>query len=282
MSNYINGISIAQFRLKSLRRKKRLQREGFDKSLRKLYLEELALSKQKLNLGYEELDPPVQRGWKRYFVLRPDVSRSKEAKFFQAILDKINTVQYSWKKDFKVKRRQRGKKIYVVREQEPEQLWPCSFKKKKFSNEETKHFDLVMTGQKIGKQFLWLYRFREPWRFKLRTEPNIIRRTKIKDFDLEKRANEINQYFEQNNLRPKIFKVVHGRYQWRLRYYYEGDLPKYANHPLKNRSFTDILNEHFPEDQSQLQKKPSNPEGFFLSRSRLRPFRGSMLRTCSP
>jgi hypothetical protein len=217
------------------------------------------------NLGYEELNPPIQRGWKRYFVLREDISRSKDANFFQAILDKINMVQYSWKKDFKVKRRCRGKKIYVVREQELERFSESCVKKKKLTPEEMHYFEVVRVPAGKRGEGLWLYTFQEPWRYRLKTETNIIRWTKIKDFDLERRANEIKQYVDRNHLRPKMFKIIHGRYQWRLRYHYEGELPKYEYHPFRNRSFADILHEYMPEDKSLIVKnKPSSLRVYFF------------------
>jgi hypothetical protein len=263
MDKCINDISTDHFRLRSLRRKKRSQRQSFHKNLLRLYKEERSISRQIGSLGYEELDPPVQRGWKRYFVLREDVARSKDAKFFQGILDKMNTTEYSWKKDFKVMRKHRGKKIYVVRDQELEKLWPCSFKKKKFTEKEEKYFDLVMTNERVGKHFIWLYRFQEPWRFRLKVEPNMIKRAKIKNFDLERRANEISQYLGRNNLRPKMLKVVHGRYQWRLRYSYEGELPKYEYHPFRNRSFAEILDEYLPDQQKRTIKLNPRTPGVF-------------------
>jgi hypothetical protein len=265
MSNNDENISLDHFRVKSLRRKERLKRWQFDKTLIRLYREERAISKQIWNLGYEELNPPVQRGWKRYFVLSDDVSRSKDAKFFQGILGKINTVQYSWKKDFKMKRRHRGKKIYVVREQELARLGESCVKKKKFTPEEMEHLAVVRVPARKPGEGLWLYTFQEPWRYKLKIEPNIIKWARKKDFDLERKANEIKQYFDRNHLRPKMFKVVHGRYQWRLRYYYEGDLPKYEYHPFKNRSFSDILNEYMPENDSIVVKlNPRTPRVYFL------------------
>jgi hypothetical protein len=45
-------------------------------------------------MGYVPLEPPVQRGWKRTFVLRADVASSAKAVFYQGILDKINRVDY--------------------------------------------------------------------------------------------------------------------------------------------------------------------------------------------
>lgn len=164
-----------------------------------------------------------------------------------------------------MKRRQRGKKIYVVREQELARLGESCIKRKKLTLEEMKYFQVVRVPSRKPGEGLWLYTFQEPWRYKLKIEPYFIKWTKIKDFDLERKANEIKRYFNQNHLRPKMFKVVHGRYQWRLRYHYEGELPKYEYHPLKNRSFADILHEYMPDNKSLIVKfKPSNSEGFIF------------------
>ncbi len=88
-----------------------MQRKQFERKLIQLFFEQRNLSEQISNLGYEKLDPPVQRGWKRFFVLRKDIARSDDALFFQKLLDKINTIEYSSRKDFKVKRRRLEKKI---------------------------------------------------------------------------------------------------------------------------------------------------------------------------
>jgi hypothetical protein len=265
MNNNYENISLDHFRLKSLRRKERSKRLAFEKKLIKLYQEERAVSKQIWNLGFEELNPPIQRGWKRYFVLQEDTSRSKDVKFFQGILDKINTVQYSWKKDFKVKQRLRGKKIYVVREQELERLSESCVTRKKFTPEEMQYFEVARVPAGKPGEGRWLYTFQEPWRYRLKIEPNIIKWTKIKDFDLERRVNEIRQYLDRNHLRPRMFKIVRGRYQWRLRHHYEGELSKYEYHSLKNRSFADILHEHMPDDQSLIVRfKPSISRAYFF------------------
>ncbi|MGV3588803.1 MAG: hypothetical protein ACO1OF_17490 [Adhaeribacter sp.] len=82
-------------RFRSAREKKRLVKLDFEKQLRQLARERCHLLEQKRSLGYEPLKPPVQKGFKRFFVLRDDVAWSPRAAFFQEILDKINTVQYS-------------------------------------------------------------------------------------------------------------------------------------------------------------------------------------------
>jgi hypothetical protein len=98
-------------RLKSARRKKRLHKKDQDRKLIQLFNELKRLQVEQRNLGFAELIPPIQRGWKRFFVLRQDVLTSKEGSFFQELLEKINTTEYSHRRDFKVKKRRRGKKF---------------------------------------------------------------------------------------------------------------------------------------------------------------------------
>src|ERR1043165_6753919 len=96
---------IRSIRIRSRRHKKRAQHEDFEKKLIALGKERSQLYRHQRTLGWVELHPPVMRGWKRYFVLREDVQRSKGGTFFSNMLNKINTVQYSSRKDFKVKKR---------------------------------------------------------------------------------------------------------------------------------------------------------------------------------
>src|SRR5688572_3974164 len=79
------GTEILSYRLRTVRQRKRMQYEDFDKQLIKLYKEDKALGIKANNLGWEPLTPPVQKGWKRFFVLRDDVARSKHAEFFENI-----------------------------------------------------------------------------------------------------------------------------------------------------------------------------------------------------
>jgi hypothetical protein len=104
-------------RIRSKRRRKRMQILDFDKRLIRLDKEETAICAQIRNLGWTELKPPFQRGFIRFFILRDDVRRTKEAPFFEKLLEKINTLQWSYRRDFKRKRKRFGKKVYAIREQ---------------------------------------------------------------------------------------------------------------------------------------------------------------------
>jgi hypothetical protein len=111
------GEEILYYRLRTKRNKIRMKYEHFHKRLIQIHSEEEGLYKQKYSLGWEPLVPPVQKGWKRIFVLRQDVARSKHAEFYSGILAKINTVQWSHRKDFMKKKRAFGREKYVERGQ---------------------------------------------------------------------------------------------------------------------------------------------------------------------
>ena len=242
-------------RVQSARKKRRVIKLDRDRNLIALYKELRKLSKQVRNLGYEDLNPPVQRGWKRSFVLRPDVATGTDANLFQSILEKINTKHYSWRKDFKEKRRRRGKKIYVVSVQELEKLPPYKFDKAGFSETEKTYFHLTLTYGSNAHLPEWIYVFKEPWRYELRIQPNIITRTRIRDFALEQRIAGIEQFLEWNNQWPYLQKLLHGHYKWRHRWI-DGEAEKYRS-PLTNKSLAEILEEYWPE---QLEQNNTNPQ----------------------
>lgn len=252
---------IQSSRLRSARSKKRSQKEDVDKTLIRLYREERALSKKIWDLGYEELKPPIQRGWKRLFVLRDDVARTKEAKFFAAILEKINTVQFSSRKDFKVRRRKFGKKFYADKSQELEKFCAYSFEKKKFSEKEKVYFYQTLMHVRNSKKPVLVYVFTEPWRFVLRIQPNMITKVKKKDLDLERRQAEISRYIDDRFLRNRLWKLLDGSVQWRLRYDYQGDLPKYK-HMEKVKKLYRLLEDHWPDQTMKQDVDPRIDRGF--------------------
>jgi len=207
------GEDILCYRLRTARQKKRMQYKDFDKRLIQLYKEEKALYVQKRSLGWEPLIPPVQKGWKRYFVLRDDVARSKQAVFFQNILQKINTVDWSYRKDFMIRKRRSGKKKYLVKEQKLKKPDEYDFSKMEFSDKEKTFFyeEWKYYGRKRYKRFV----FSEPWRFVLRVRPNMIDKIKLMDEALETRIKEINSYLERNDFRWAQTKLLYGNCKWR-------------------------------------------------------------------
>jgi hypothetical protein len=234
------GEDILCYRLRTARQKKRMQYEDFDKHLIQLHKEEKALYEQRKNLGWEPLVPPVQKGWKRFFVLRDDVARSREADFFQAILKKINTYDWSYRKDFIIRKRRFGRKKYRVKEQRLLAPYEWHFAKLDFSDSEKQMFHEVFHYEKWSKGPVRRFVFNEPWRFVLRVRPNMITKVRKKDEVIEARLKEIDSYMRRDNNRNRQTKLLYG--DSRQRYWKREELIKEKN-PLKDRSVQQIMDE---------------------------------------
>jgi hypothetical protein len=204
------GEEILCYRLRSARDKKRCQYKDFDKQLIRINKERNRSYQEQRNLGWEPIVPPVQKGWKRLFFLREDVSRSPQAAFFENILQKINTVQYSHRKNFLKRRRKYGRKYYVVKEQELLSPEEWQLEKWKLTDKEQAFFHIELKWEKWRKEPVKIFVFNEPWRFVLKVKPNIIDRVRIKDAVLEARINEINDYLERNALVGRLQKILDG------------------------------------------------------------------------
>lgn len=219
-----------------------MQYEGFRQYLRNLDRLEDELRRQKDSLGWAPLIPQVMRGWKRSFVLREDIARSEEADFFAGILEKINTIQYSHGKDFKEKKRKRGRKIRV---EKPQSLLERDTHYRRnglqLTAKELPFFDTREVWRKDGRFSHWRYVFREPWRFVLRVEPNMITWIRIRDEVLESQIGELNALIESRFLRCKMKKMKHGHHHW----WRKDDERIREKDDFKNKSLTGILDEHY-------------------------------------
>ncbi|MBO9200123.1 MULTISPECIES: hypothetical protein [Niastella] len=231
------GSEILSYRLRTVRQKKRMQYEDFDKKLLKLDKEETHLCKQKNTIIWEPLKPPVQRGWNRFFVLREDVATSKHAAFFENILKKINTCDWSHRKDFMVKYRRFGRKKYRVKKQSLLRPDGWRFNRMGFTDEEKQFFDEVWEMDS-RKELVKRYVFREPWRFVLRVRPNVIDKIRRRDAMVESRSQEIRNYLDANNYRYRLDKLLDGGvYKW-----WKGEREREKN-VLKNKPLPRILEE---------------------------------------
>ncbi len=230
------GEAMRCYRLRTARQKKRMQYEEFDKQLIKLYKEECRLHDLQKNLGWEAVQPPIQKGWARSFVVRDDVARSRHAVFFEGILKKINTYDYYWRKDFKKKKKKQGKKIYVVKPQYLLRPYGHEFEKMQFDDNEKQFFREVWELD-WRKQPVRRYEFTEPWRFVLKIKPNMIEKIRIKDAVLESQMKEIDNYLCRNDYRKRQRKLVYGYYQYNWK-----PVEKYGEaDPYKNKSLLQVL-----------------------------------------
>ena len=231
------GTEILSYRLRTARQKKRMQYEDFDKQLLKIGRRQSKLYAQKRDLGWEPLVPPVQKGWKRFFVLRDDVAISRHSEFFENILKKINTYDWSHRKDFMVKYRRYGTKKYRVKKQSLLRPYEWRFKRMNFTDDEKRFFYEVWETD--GRQSAKRYVFSEPWRFVLRVRPNIIDKVKKRDVLIEKELQEIWNYLDGNCYRRRLNKLLYGSEPggW-----WKGEDERQKN-VLKNKPLQRILNE---------------------------------------
>ena len=223
----------------SARQKKRKVRKGSDKYLLAMDRKLDMVMKQRRDLGYEDLAVPYQKGWKRSFALRDDVRKSTRAAFFEGILEKINTVQYSMRKDFKKKRRSRGRSGYIAQPQELRALYPSYFQRMKFTEEELSWFHPEEYWCTHCRLWRTRYVFREPWRFVLKTEPNMITQRKRLDEELERQLHELRTIVEFYPARTRLYKL-HGykSRHWFLDYHDD-------NNPFTNRQKQLVVQELF-------------------------------------
>ncbi len=230
-----------QIRIRSKRRRKRDIIEGQDKKLIRLFREDRELRKRHRELPMIDLVPPIQRGYKRYFIVREDVRRSKQGVFYENLLRKINTTQYSPTKEFKKKKKRLGRRIYEERNQELKVIYPYEINKLKLTPQEMLCFTFKI---KIEVKFKKIYQrqyfeMTEPWRYVLRIRPNMIDKVKTHDEELEQRLAELNHKVYRNKLNYARLSKLR---DWGYDHWGDTEKQKYDN-PLRNKSLHRILEE---------------------------------------
>lgn len=212
---------IACSRLKSTRRRKRLQKKHAEKQLLKLDRKQTELYRQRRDLPMVPLDEPYQKGWKRSFVLRDDVARSKHAAFYEELLPKINTVQYAIDKIFLNRKRRKGRKQKELRTQQLRRIssWEWTRPDSKFTDQERLHFHPEEVKSKYKGTSDYEYVFNEPWRYTLRIKPHFITHVKLLDSALQQAIDQLDHHIERNHLQCKITKLTRGNlYHYWKRY----------------------------------------------------------------
>ncbi|MES2276517.1 MAG: hypothetical protein V4592_10880 [Bacteroidota bacterium] len=183
-----------------------------------LYKRREALWQQKGQLPRLALEHPYQSGWKRFFVLRDDIKRVPKAAFYEALLAKVNTVEYHHDKSFKRKKRRKGRNVYVVKQQLLREFYPYGwqFNRMKLTEEEQACFTRVDTYDVKTRRLDVKYVITEPWRYVLKVVPYIITHTRPLDLDIERELAYIDVHIDNHQLDPRINTLTRGRrYRWK-------------------------------------------------------------------
>jgi len=223
------------YRLKSARRKKRLQKKDRDKQLLKLEKEREAIWKDPEYLTTVTLEQPYQKGWKRLFVLRENFKKYRP-EFYQQMLDPINTIQYHYDKSFKKPKRKtnRHKYSHDLPELRTISRYNWYMNKMKFTEEQRNYFEKIKFWDDYRYEWTYKFAFKDPhYYFHITMVPDMITTIKQRDIEKEKRLNFIDDYLQMNGRRYRLVKVRGGY----TKYWYgktRQEKDKYAN-PFKNK-----------------------------------------------
>ncbi len=203
--------------VKSARRKRRLVKTDRDKQLIQLGNRRDELWEQKRLLPMVPLLQPYQRGWKRFFVLRDDIRRGPQSKFYETLLTKVNTVDYHHDRSFKRKKRRKGRNVYLVKQQLLREFHEYSWEanRMKLTDEEKTCFtrvEVVTKKQNIDFKYV----ITEPWRYVLKTAPHMVTHVKLMDMEIEKELSYIDDHITNNQLEPQLYRLTKGkRFNWK-------------------------------------------------------------------
>lgn len=247
----MGNFNTQHLRISSLRTKIRKKKQDKEKLIRREYKKREQLYKIKREIQPVPLEKPYQKGFVRFFVLREDLAKTKMADFFNHLLDKINTYQYSPNRKFQKKKRKRGKKIDVERPQKLRRFSEYEFfncKKINLNDKERSYFIKVEDYCHHRKQFVAYYEFRDAWRFSLKVKPYMITHYKPLDIDLEAKIDELSDFLDQHKVRGILQKKFFCHKNYWIQYkdpYNENYIKDFLKHHHFKRfkmSATDIQN----------------------------------------
>lgn len=160
------------------------------------------------------LDKPRFVGWQRFYVLRDDIARRKDAKEIRAVLDMVNQTRYSKTKDFSqhdVEQRIHATKQHIM-------------------NLSEKQYNALSEGQKKfflkdwdGRKKFVFYSFYSNYFFVFKIKRHYITEVQVLDAELESRIKEIQNKITKLNLWPKIHKLM----GWRMYKAYDYNSPRF-------------------------------------------------------
>lgn len=202
----------------SCRRAKRQVRKQKEKEVIGLHKKRKKLYKESRELPWIPVEKPYQSGWKRTFVCSEDTLKRHDAEFFENILSRINNIQYSPYKDFRVGKRLRKKGQTFQPDLMLGWIPEESFfdKEKGFGKRELKYFYLKEIKESYYEYRVYL--FKEPWRFVEKVFPHIVTHQRMLDADLESEIDFVEYQLNSKKYHVLSIKYSGGKYrpQWAI------------------------------------------------------------------
>ncbi|MFM2386401.1 MAG: hypothetical protein RL660_1158 [Bacteroidota bacterium] len=223
-------------RIRNKRRRIRDSKTHKAKQLIQLGKQQQALRTIQQHLGYEALETPYQKGFKRFFVLSEQVISDKEKCLYEELLPWVNTIQYSLRHDFKKKKRVKRKRVFVDTIQELKTYYAYQFYK--VPDHLQRFFVPVLYCSRNRYSIELRFTFSEPWRYKLCVAPHMITHRKIVDTELATTIKQLDNMIDTKCLRPKIDKARSKRYQYKngIKYIKHSEIQVPIQQLLKNNN----------------------------------------------
>lgn len=249
MGNFTNEYDWALYtNLLSRRTKIRRIKTGRDKMLRQKRKEYDRKWNEIRNLGYELLKVPIQKGYKRLFILTEDTRYSQQSDFYQKILDKINNIRYSPHKNFerqKTAKKRRNRRKYKTQTLLEPESWHFH-NMLKFNEDERRmfyhiHYKCCPTCNRTHEKYV----FAEPWRYVLSVKPNILTEVQRKDSVLEQECAELSDFLDMYSNKARSVKMWGGNtYTWKKIQNKKEDIKRYSYNSLRNIQIYQLKNEY--------------------------------------
>ena len=141
-----------------------------------------------------KLDEPIQRGWRRFYVLSERAAWRKDRTILEAILELINTVVVSWRRDF-ISHRTRRRKRPIEIEQSLRSVPVWEWNKKGYPEEWLRYFryELIQKSVRVWQPH-WV--FMQPSLFEFKIERNWLWYFREIDPAIESRLGELDRWLE--------------------------------------------------------------------------------------
>lgn len=234
---------IVSYNLHPRRWKVRRKRAAMKRNIVLLHKEKQDLSYLIRNQEYEELEVPIQRGYVRKYELTEWAKHTSEAPVFEEILSRINVFEYTNTNVLQRKRRRKKLRKYrYIKYGDPRLL---DLKKNQYnilSDKAKLYFHPIEKYHNRARIWVTYYRFSDPQVFEFRIKPYYLTKIRKRNWEAEKRYNEINDFLVVRRNLTKTEKTRNwylGDDDWGLR-------PREES-PLKNKSIYEFYEEYIQE-----------------------------------
>jgi hypothetical protein len=191
------------------RRQKRMDKKENEKDLISLWKKKMKLMQGKRALNWVELSKPERWGYKRFFVLREDVAKSREAEFLKGILKLVQNTVFSRDKKFEYKDYKTKKKLPIEQSVGfiAHKDWNKLIAENKLTEKQKNCFEVRWRFNKGGKSGYWVYVLIKDYMFVTKVQLHYVTHRLIINPQLESELKELSNRIETQGLWPKISKV---------------------------------------------------------------------------